>query len=177
MAVNLAAKYSDKVDEVFRAGALTTAMAGGAYEFTGAQTVKVYSMGTAEMNDYKANGSSRYGTPEELEDTTQELTVTQKRSFTFTIDATNAVDSPAGVRDAAKALRRQLDQVVIPEIDTYRFKAAAENAKHRNISALSNSTAYSDFLEVNSAISDDEVPTTARDRPAVFSSADIVYQF
>lgn len=177
MAVNLAAKYSDKVDEVFRAGALTTAMAGGKYEFTGAQTVKVYSMGTAEMNDYKANGSNRYGTPEELEDTTQELTVTQKRSFTFTIDATNAVDSPAGVRDAAKALRRQLDQVVIPEIDTYRFKTAAENAKHRNISALSNSTAYSDFLEVNGAISDDEVPTTARDRPAVFSSADIVYQF
>ena len=81
MAVNLATKYSDKVDEVFRLGALTTSMAGGKYEFTGAQTVKVYSMGTAEMNDYKATGSNRYGNPEELEDTTEELTLTQKRSF------------------------------------------------------------------------------------------------
>lgn len=99
MAVNLATKYSDKVDEVFRLGALTTSMAGGKYEFTGAQTVKVYSMGTAEMNDYKATGSNRYGNPEELEDTTEELTLTQKRSFTFTIDATNAVDSPAGITD------------------------------------------------------------------------------
>ena len=63
MAVNLATKYSDKVDEVFRLGALTTSMAGGKYEFTGAQTVKVYSMGTAEMNDYKATGSTATATP------------------------------------------------------------------------------------------------------------------
>lgn len=106
MAVNLATKYSDKVDEVFRLGALTTSMAGGKYEFTGAQTVKVYSMGTAEMNDYKATGSNRYGNPEELEDTTEELTLTQKRSFTFTIDATNAVDSR---RVSATRQRRSAD--------------------------------------------------------------------
>lgn len=162
MAINLATKYSDNVDEVFRAGALTTSMAGGKYEFTGAQTVKVYSMGTAEMNDYKATGSNRYGNPEELEDTTEELTLTQKRSFAFTIDATNAVDSPAGVRDAAKALRRQLDQVVIPEVDAYRFKTAANKAKHITVSATSNSTAYSDFLAINGAISDDEVPAVGR---------------
>ena len=162
MAINLATKYSDNVDEVFRAGALTTSMAGGKYEFTGAQTVKVYSMGTAEMNDYKATGSNRYGSPEELEDTTEELTLTQKRSFTFTIDATNEVDSPAGVRDAAKALRRQLDKVVIPEVDTYRYKVAANKAKHVVVGATSNATAYSDFLTINSAISDDEVPTVGR---------------
>ena len=137
-------------------------MAGGKYEFTGAQTVKVYSMGTAEMNDYKATGSNRYGNPEELEDTTEELTLTQKRSFTFTIDATNAVDSPAGIRDAAKALRRQLDQVVIPEVDAYRFRTAADKAKHIAVSATSNSTAYSNFLAINSAISDDEVPAVGR---------------
>lgn len=162
MAVNLATKYSDKVDEVFKVGALTTSMAGGAYEFTGAQTVKVYSMGTADMNDYKSTGTNRYGTPEELEDTTEELTLTQKRSFTFTIDATNAVDSPAGVRDAAKALRRQLDQKVIPEVDTYRFRTAADNAGHVTVSATSNATAYSDFLAINGVISDDEVPTVGR---------------
>lgn len=162
MAINLATKYSENVDEVFRAGALTTSMAGGKYEFTGAQTVKVYSMGTAEMNDYKAIGSNRYGTPEELEDTTEELTLTQKRSFTFTIDATNAVDSPAGVRDAAKALRRQLDQVVIPEVDAYRYKVAANKAKHTAVSAISNANAYSSFLAINGAISDDEVPAVGR---------------
>ena len=162
MAINLAEKYSGSVDEVFRLGALTTAMAGGAYDFVGARTVKVYGMNTAQMNDYEATGSNRYGTPEELEDTTEELTLTQKRSFTFTIDATNAVDTPEGVRDAAKALRRQLDKVVIPEIDAYRLKVAADRAKTRNVSAVSASTAYSDFLEVNGAISDAEVPTEGR---------------
>ena len=162
MAINLAEKYSGSVDEVFRLGALTTAMAGGAYDFVGARTVKVYGMNTAQMNDYEATGSNRYGTPEELEDATEELTLTQKRSFTFTIDATNAVDSPAGVRDAAKALRRQLDQVVIPEVDTYRFKTAADKAEHVAVSTTSNSTAYSDFLAIIGAISDDEVPAAGR---------------
>lgn len=162
MAINLATKYSDKVDEVFKVGALTTSMAGGAYEFTGANTVKVYSMGTAEMNDYETSGTNRYGTPEELEDTTEELLLTQKRSFSFTIDAANEVDSPAGIRNAAKALRRQLDQKVIPEVDTYRFKVAANKAGHVAVSATGSSTAYSDFLAINGAISDDEVPAVGR---------------
>ena len=162
MAINLAEKYSGSVDEVFRAGSLTTAMAGGKYDFVGARTVKVYSMGTAKMNDYDPNGTNRYGTPEELQDTTEELTLSQKRSFTFTIDATNAADSPAGVRDAAQALRRQLDKVVIPEIDTYRLKVAADRASTRSVSATSAATAYSDFLEVNGALSDAEVPAEGR---------------
>lgn len=163
MAINLATKYSNQVDEVFRDVALTNAVTNGnRYDFVGARAVKVYGMGTAKMNDYTPEGANRYGIPEELQDTTEELILSQRRSFTFTIDATNAVDSPEGVREAGAALRRQLDQVVIPELDAYRLSKAATLAGHSAIGAVSASTAYSIFIEANAQLSDDEVPFDGR---------------
>ena len=37
------------------------------YDFEGVQTVKVYSVPTAPLNDYVMSGTSRYGTPDELQ--------------------------------------------------------------------------------------------------------------
>ena len=53
----------------------------------------MYSVPTAAMNDYTKEGSNRYGTPKELENTVQELTMNQDRSFTFTIDRGNYNDT------------------------------------------------------------------------------------
>ena len=158
MAINLAEKYSSNVDEVMKKGALTNGAVNQNYDFVGAKTVKVYGMGTAKMNDYKPTGTDRYGTPEELDDTTQELTLSRMRSFTFTIDATNRVDSPEGVRDAAKALRRQIDQVIIPEIDSYRLTKAAENAGTKMVGGAERSVAFSTFLKLTEALDNAEVP-------------------
>ncbi len=162
MAINLAEKYSSNVDEVMKKGALTNGAVNQNYDFVGAKTVKVYGMGTAKMNDYKPTGTDRYGTPEELDDTTQELTLSRMRSFTFTIDATNRVDSPEGVRDAAKALRRQIDQVIIPEIDGYRLAKAAENAGTKLIGGAEKSVAFSTFLKLTEKLDNAEVPDTGR---------------
>ena len=162
MAVNLAAKYSSNVDEVISKGALSDTGVNKDYDFVGAKTVRVYSMSTAKMNDYKPSGTNRYGIPEELEDTTQELTMGRQRAFTFTIDKTNAVDSPEGVRDAGKALRRQLDEVVIPEIDTYRFEKMAENAHTVSIGEINSENAYKILVDCNSEISENEIPSENR---------------
>ena len=163
MAINLAEKYSSAVDEVFRKGSLTEPLASqNTAEFIGAQTVRVYSMDTAEMNDYKTSGANRYGTPEELGDTTQELTLTRKRSFTFTIDATNAADTPEGVRDAAKALRRQIDQRVIPELDGYRLAAAAKGAGISEFYTPDKSTVVSTLLGITAKMDNEEIPETGR---------------
>lgn len=163
MAINLAEKYSGAVDEVFRKGALTTPLENSdQVDFIGAQTVKVYSMNTAEMHDYKNSGTNRYGTPEELGDSVQELTLTRKRSFAFTIDATNAADTPEGVRDAARALRRQLDERVIPELDGWRLSTAAKNAKFADYYTPDKSTLISTISAMAANLSNEEVPTTNR---------------
>lgn len=163
MAINLAEKHSSAVDEVLRKGALTTPLENSdQVDFIGAQTVKVHSMDTAEMNDYKASGDNRYGTPEELGDSVQEMTLSRKRSFTYTIDATNRLDSPEGIRDAARSLRRQLDERVIPELDGYRLATAAKNAQFVDYYTPDKSTILSQIAAMNAELSNAEVPSVNR---------------
>ena len=163
MAINLAEKYSSQVDEVIRRGLLSTAGTNNDVEFGNAQTVKVYSLDTAPLNDYDPTaGMSRYGTPVELEDTVQTMQMSQQKSFTFTIDKTYESDSPEGVRNAGKALQRQIEQVIIPAIDTYRFSVLATKAGTKIEKVLSSGNAYSTFVEANTAITDEEFPVEGR---------------
>lgn len=46
---------------------MTSAAVNNDYDFVGVKTVNVYSVPTAEMNDYSVSGTSRYGTPQEIE--------------------------------------------------------------------------------------------------------------
>ena len=163
MAINLAEKYSSQVDEVIRRGLLSLAGVNNDVEFGNARTVMVYSLDTAPLNDYDPDGGmSRYGTPVELEDTVQEMKMTQQKSFTFTIDKTYESDSPEGVRNAGKALQREIEQVIIPEIDTYRFSVLADKAGTVIEKELSSQNAYDTFVEANTAITDEEFPTEGR---------------
>lgn len=54
MAINLATKYSGKVDEVIINGALSAPSVNNDYDWIGAQTVKVYSFDPVSMNNYIA---------------------------------------------------------------------------------------------------------------------------
>ena len=60
------------------------------FGWTGAHTIKVYKVTTATMNDYDRAGTggnnSRYGQIQGLDATTEEMTLTKDRSFTFAID-------------------------------------------------------------------------------------------
>lgn len=83
---NLAAKFSSRVDERFTRESLVMAALNNDYEFTGVDTVKVYSIPVVPMRDYSRSGLSRYGTPDDLQRNVQTLTVKRDRSFTFIID-------------------------------------------------------------------------------------------
>ena len=164
MAVNLTTRFSGKVDEIITNGAISTPSINKDYEFVGAKTVKVYSFGTVPLNDYSRTGSNRYGTPQELQDTVQEMTMTQDKSFTFTIDKGNAADTEPGVREAGKQLRRETDLEIIPALDRYRFTVIAVNAGHKfyATTAITTSTAYAAFLDANQALDDEDIPATGR---------------
>lgn len=164
MAVNYAAKYSQQVDERFKLGALTSSLVNYAYDWLGVSTVKVYSMPTAEMSDYTATGSDRYGSPEELGNEVQEMTLAKDRAFTFTIDK-KSEDDTMGTMEAGAALRRQIDEVVIPEIDTYRIAklvAGADTANVIKTEAVTKTNAYEKFLEVQEILDNKKVPTGGR---------------
>lgn len=157
MAINYASKYAQKIDERFSREALTGAAVNNDYDFVGTKTVNVYSVPTAQMNDYTRTGSSRYGTPEELENTVQELTLSKDRSFTFTIDRGNYSDTQMS-NAAGAALQRQLREVVIPEIDAYRFAKICAGAGTTATGEITSSNAYDAFLDGTTALIDSKVP-------------------
>lgn len=167
--INLASKYEKKVQERFTIASKTEASTGHDYNFVGVKTVQIPIIDVAEMNDYTRVGSNRYGTPKELGDTLQELTLNKDRSFTFTIDKGNAVQQ-FNIKNANRALRRQIDEVVIPEIDTYRLlKWATGNGLSAGNAVLSSNDGtltelniVSKIFEASAKMNDEKVPVGGR---------------
>lgn len=134
MAINLTSKYSNRVSERFKKASLTSGVSNHDFNFEGVKTVKVFSVDTVALSDYNRSGTSRYGTPAELGDTVQELTMTQDKAFTYTIDKGNEKEQ-LNVKAATLSLRREVDEVVIPALDKHRFDVWCKKAG--NIKALS----------------------------------------
>ena len=165
MAINLASKYSKKVDERFSLLSVTENIGlNKDYDWNGVKTVTVYNIDTVAMGNYNRSGTSRYGNPAELGDTKTEYSLSKDRSFTFTIDRGNYTEQLM-VKEAGKALARQIKEVVVPEIDIYRLNAWATAAvanSHVETHAITNGNAYSYFLNAQEALDEDKVPQTGR---------------
>lgn len=165
MAQNLASKYSSKVDERFALKSLTESATHQDYDWDGVKTVNIYNIAVPALNNYTRSGAARYGTANELDDTVTAYTLTQDKSFTFTIDAGNQLDS-MNVRDAGKALARTNDEVIVPTIDQYRLgvwqAAAAANAGISAITPITASNAYVSFLQATAYLDDNKTPQDGR---------------
>lgn len=174
--VNLASKYSDKVAERFKMKSLATGFTNREYNWTGVKSLYVYSIQTVALEDYNrernvlgGTGLSRYGTLKDLQDQAQEMIVTQDKSFTFVIDKGDKMDS-MNVRDAGKALRREIDEVIVPTEDKYVFWKLAKSAETNNNyntgagnqKALDIDTAYAAFLAGQTALDNKLVPAGGR---------------
>lgn len=170
MAVNYASKYAAVVDERFKLGSLTTAIINNNFDWLGVKTVKVFSRNLATLNDYKTSGTNRYGDPDELGNNEQEMTVTQDKSFTYTIDAASEQDTN-GTMEAAATLAENIDNLVIPAMDTYRIgvvvakaptKGTVSGKSHIITKAVTSANAYEEFLACQEVLDDDKAPQGGR---------------
>ncbi len=167
MAIELVTQFQPKVDEVFSTESKKSLLTNDDFDFNGAKTIKVYKIGTAAMTDYGRGGPaegnwSRYGEVQDLDATTEEMTLTKDRSFTFAIDAMDT-DETAQQLQAASALARQLRQVVIPEIDTWVYSKMCVNAGSKPAGkALTAANIYGEIISGTNALDTAEAPDTGR---------------
>lgn len=164
MAVNLASKYSNKVDERFKLGSLTEPATNSDYEWVGVNAINIYSVPIVGMNNYTKTGAARYGTAAELDNTIQTMTLTRDRAFTFTIDRGNFQDTQM-VMNSGKALARQIDEVIVPEIDVYRLAAMSAAAVADGgvaTAAVTATNAYPVFLAATERMDNNKVPMVKR---------------
>ena len=167
MAIELVTKYLPYVDEQFTTESKKEILTNSDFSFSGSHTVKIYKISTGDMNDYGRSGPasgnwSRYGTVQSLDATTETMTLTKDRSFTFAIDALDA-DETGDSLEAASALARQIREVVIPEVDTYVLGAMCALAGNKPAGkALTKENIYMEIISANKVLDDDEVPETGR---------------
>lgn len=166
MAIQLATKFEPYVDEKFTAESKKSLLTNNDFDWTGAHTIKVYKVTTAEMNDYDRAGTgannSRYGQIQGLDAVTEEMTLTKDRSFTFAIDKLDTDETKQQVQ-AASALERQQREVVIPEIDSYVYGVMTAKAGTKAVAVqLTKENIYTEIIKANNALDNAEVPETGR---------------
>lgn len=174
MAINLATKSCDKL---VQAAALETSVLTGslstAYSFVGAKIVEVITATTQPMNDYTRTGTNRYGTPTEVQDTKQELTLSQDKSFAMTIDKGNLKDQNE-LKKAGTILKAQVKERAIPEYDKYCLGVlAADGTAGAETGALSKANIATRIMTGSEALDNAEIPSDGR---TVFISAS-AYKF
>lgn len=157
MSFNIASKYSPQVDEKFYKEAISPALTNKDFDWNGVRSVIVYSYSTVAMGDYTKSGTARYGTAAELDNATQTLTVGMDRAFTYTIDRANYNDSQM-TAEVGKTVARELNEVTIPEIDTYTFSKMVLNAGNTSGTAASTSNAYSLIVAARKTCVKNKVP-------------------
>lgn len=167
MAINAASTYSPTVVDAFTLASLTKGTSSDAWNWAAEQgkTIVLTSNSVAPMNDYTRTGVTRFGTPAEIDNTTQEITCAKDRAFTFTIDKMGRTERAMTI-EAGKQLRKQIDEVVTPEVDIYtlgRLVSGAEAGAIKTATATVDKTnAYSWFLECNAILDDAKVPAVNR---------------
>ncbi len=177
MAIDLVTQYLPYVDEIFATESKKSLVTNQDFAWTGAHTVKVYKIGTGDMQDYDrdgtgsgAKGGSRYGTIQNLDATTEEFTLKNDRSFTFAIDKLDT-DETAQQLAGATALARQQREIIIPEVDSYVYGVMAAGAGTKPAAVtLTPENIYDEITKGTNTLDNAEVPEEGR---AIIVSPDV----
>lgn len=164
MAINLHTKYATPLSKRFTLESKTDAFAGKKFDFDGLRSIVVSTADKVTINDYNRSASSnRFGTPAELGDTTQTLTMGQDKSFVFAIDAGNASDQQY-IKKVNDIITTAWDEQCVPLVDKYRFGKWINGAGlgSLNATALTNTTALRAIMTGSAAMSNELVPKKNR---------------
>lgn len=166
--IDLVTKFLPYVDEIFTTESKKSLVTNNDFDWIGAHAVKVYKIGTAQLNDYDRNGAnastqwSRYGAVQDLDATTEEHTLKKDRSFTFVIDKLDQ-DETGNALNSASALAREVRQVVIPEVDTYTYNEMVKGAGTKpDAITLTKENIYTEIIKAGNTLDNAEVPETER---------------
>lgn len=160
MAINLATQYSPKVAEKFYQESIVAGKSSKDYSWDGVKSVQVQTIVTVEPGDYTREGTSRYGTPTEVQDTQQIMTVTRDRSVALTIDKGNNTEQKQ-IKAAGKVLAMELREQFIPEMDKWALSKWAEGAGTSVVDgALTKANIVEKIFGANTSFINNHVPFT-----------------
>ena len=160
MSITLTEKFAEKVDERYHPISVTNAGVNQNYDWDGAQTIKVTSVGTVKMQDYnRTTGYGAVSAADELTNALQTLTLTKDRYFRAKLDKMDEEESKI---KGGEVLARQLREVTIPEIEAYRLQVMCKAIVTNTQAIEQTKTVYEHFLEANEKLDEANVPQVTR---------------
>lgn len=175
--INLALSCAPKVDELFSRKSQAALVTNNDYDFTGVKTVRIYNIPVVPLTDYSR--TSGFGTPTNLGNSIQEFSVNRDRGFYIQLDRGDYLQSQM-VMNAGKVLAREMEQMLIPEYDSYVFQTlydAGLNAGNSDTStAITTDNAFASFLAGMEKLGDQNVPDEGRIALVSYSFATKIMQ-
>ena len=160
MSITLTEKFADRIDERYHPISVTNAGVNQNYDWDGAQTIKVTSVGTVAMKDYdRETGYGAVASADGLSNAIQVLTLTKDRYFRAKLDKMNEEESKI---KGGEVLARQLREVTIPEIEAYRLQVMCKAIVTNTQAIEQTKTVYEHFLEANEKLDEANVPQVTR---------------
>lgn len=154
--INLASKFSSKIDRSIAIKSFTGANLNKDYDFDGVKTINIYSIDKTPLNFYSREGLSRYGTPTEVGDSLQTENMNQDISYTFTVDRGNKTQQMM-MNKVSEEIKIQNDEMIVPYVDKYRFAIYCETVESTMIDSttvVAKGNAYETLLAGYQAINE-----------------------
>ena len=158
--ISLATKFLPILDEIYKRDSLTAVLdtANERVNFIGAQTAKIFKVDVDGLGNYSRNAGF---VPGSSDGTWETLTIEKDRGRSFTIDTMDN-DETLGMA-MASTLGQFEKQMVVPEVDAYRFAKYCANAGTTVTGTLSGSDDIPGLIQTAEATLDDkEVPYEGR---------------
>ena len=128
MAINLATQYQKQTADAFYQDSVILGKTARKYNWDGVKSIEVVTIQTQAPGDYSRQGTSRYGSPSDVQDTKQILEVKQDKSVSLVVDKGDNT-SQMMVKEAGKVLRLEIREQFVPMQDKYALKTWSENNK------------------------------------------------
>ena len=132
--INLADKFEKQLLYVLTLASITEGNMNEDFDWNGTASINILTPTMPELTDYTRNGTSRYGTPSELQDTKQTITIAQEKSFTFSVDRGNNVQQNHA-KKAGRLAKAEIEEKVTPFWDKYRIETWKTGAVQNTLDA------------------------------------------
>ncbi|MDO4493832.1 MAG: chitobiase/beta-hexosaminidase C-terminal domain-containing protein [Clostridia bacterium] len=173
--VNLNTDYRQPLAEAFEYAPVFAGKTTDAYAWRGANAVVLTEIVTEPLNDYDRTASgNRYGTPSEVGDARQILTLQRDRSFSKAVDRGNYQEQNY-LKTGAAVVKAYLNEQAAPEMERFMLAELAANAGQvlTADAAPAKDTILEAVLAVETAMDDARVPK--KDRFLLLPNAYVAY--
>lgn len=161
--INYSTEFKKKTADALTVESFLAGKTNQDYSWDGSKSIEVATVITQDLSDYNRNAADhRYGTPTEISDSVQTMTVEQDKSYSVTVDKGRMTEQKRIVY-GAKVHGLQAKEKVVPFMDKFAVKKWGDNAGGVKVDGeLTSSTALDAVFAADTYFANHLIPENDR---------------